>query len=265
MEVLMKKFFQDIKKYYKYIIYATKSNLKTEVANSYLNWLWWILDPLCFMLVYTFIVEIVFKTSEQYLPVFVLIGLTAWNFFNATATSSIKLVANNKSIVTKVYIPKYVLVLIKMFTNLFKMLISWGLILIMMLIFKVPYTLYMLQFLPVLIVLFVLSFGIANILMHFGVFVEDLSNVMTIVLKLTFYLSGIFYAISTRVPTPYNRILLNLNPIALIIDSFRKTFLSAHLINYRMLGIWLVIGIILSIIGIKTVQKYENSYAKVTK
>lgn len=261
----MKKFFQDIKKYYKYIIYATKSNLKSEVANSYLNWLWWILDPLCFMLVYTFIVQIVFKTSEPYLPVFVLIGLTAWNFFNTTVMSSVKLVANNKSIVTKVYIPKYVLVLIKMFTNLIKMFISWGLILIMMLIFKVPYTLYMLQFLPVLVVLFILSFGIANILMHFGVFVEDLSNVMTIVLKLTFYLSGIFYAISTRVPAPYNRILLNLNPIALIIDSFRKTFLSANLINYRMLGIWLIIGIVLSIIGIKTIQKYENSYAKVTK
>ena len=256
----MQKFFQDIKKYYKYIIYSTKSNLKTEVANSYLNWLWWILDPLCFMLVYTFIVQIVFKTNEENLPIFVLIGLTAWNFFSTTVNSSVKLIANNKSIVTKVYIPKYILLLIKMFTNLFKMIISWGLILIMMLFFKVPYTLYMIQFFPVLLVLFILSFG-----MHFGVFVEDLSNVMNIVLKLMFYLSGIFYAISTRVPTPYNRILLNLNPIAFIIDSFRKTFLTTHIVNYKMLGIWLLAGILLSIIGIKTIQKYENSYAKVTK
>ncbi len=261
----MKKFINDIKKYFKYMIYSTKSNLKTEVANSYLNWLWWILDPLCFMLVYTFIVEIVFKTKEQNLPVFVLVGLTAWNFFNVTVNSSVKLIANNQSIVTKVYIPKYILLLIKMFTNLFKMFISWGLILIMMLIFKVPYTLYMLQFFPVLFVLFVLSFGIACILMHFGVFVEDLSNVMTILLKLAFYLSGIFYSISTRVPVPYNRLLLNLNPIAFIIDSFRKTFLNAQLVNYKMLGLWLIIGILLSIIGIKTIQKYENSYAKVTK
>ena len=261
----MKKFFIYLKKYYKYIIYSTKSNLKTEVANSYLNWLWWILDPLCFMLVYTFIVEIVFKTSEQYFPVFVLVGLTVWNFFNANTISSVKLVANNKSIVTKVYIPKYVLTLVKMFTNLFKMMISWGLILIMMLLFKVPYTFYMLQFLPVLIVLFILSFGISTILMHFGVFVEDLNNVMNILLKLVFYMSGIFYAISTRVPDPFNRILLNLNPIALIIDSFRKAFLTGSLINYRMLCIWLIVGIVLSIIGIKTVQKYENSYAKVTK
>ena len=261
----MKKFFQDIKKYYKYVLYATKSNLKTEVANSYLNWLWWILDPLCFMLIYTFIVEIVFKTSEEYLPVFVLVGLTTWNFFNTNTTSSVKLVANNKSIVTKVYIPKYILVLIKMFTNLFKMFISWGLILIMMIIFKVPYTMYMLQFLPILIVLFILSFGISTILMHFGVFIEDLSNVTTIILKLTFYLSGIFYSISSRVPTPFNSILLNLNPVAFIIDSFRKTFIYAEWVNYKVLGMWLLVGIILSIIGIRTVQKYENSYAKVTK
>ena len=261
----MKKFFNDVKKYYKYIIYSTKSNLKTEVASSYLNWLWWILDPLCFMLVYTFIVQIVFSTKEENLPVFVLIGLTAWNFFNTTINSSVKLVANNKSIVTKVYIPKYVLTFIKMLTNLFKMFISWGLILIMMLFFKVPYTAYMLQFIPVMLVLFVLTFGISTILMHFGVFVEDLSNIMNIVLKLTFYLSGIFYSIGTRVPAPYNRILLNLNPVALIIDSFRKAFLYHKFVNYRMLGIWLIIGCILSIIGIKTIQKYENSYAKVTK
>ena len=261
----MKKFFQDIKKYYKYVLYATKSNLKTEVANSYLNWLWWILDPLCFMLIYTFIVEIVFKTSEKYLPVFVLVGLTTWNFFNTNTTSSVKLVASNKSIVTKVYIPKYILVLIKMFTNLFKMFISWGLILIMMIIFKVPYTMYMLQFLPILIVLFILSFGISTILMHFGVFIEDLNNVTTIILKLTFYLSGIFYSISSRVPTPFNNILLNLNPVAFIIDSFRRTFVYAEWVDYKVLGIWLLVGIILSIIGIKTIQKYENSYAKVTK
>lgn len=261
----MKKFIEDIKKYYKYIIYATKSNLKTEVANSYLNWLWWILDPLCFMLVYTFIVEIVFKTKETCFPVFVLIGLTVWNFFNMNVNSSVKLISNNKAIVDKVYVPKYILTLVKMFTNLFKMIISWVLILIMMIFFKVPYTLYLLQFLPVLIILFTLSFGISVLLMHFGVFIEDLNNVMVIVLKLVFYMSGIFYAIPTRIPEPFNLLLLNFNPIALIIDSFRKMFIYNEMVDWLILLIWFIIGIILSIIGIKTVQKYENSYAKVTK
>ena len=49
-----------MKKYWKYAIYSSKAQLKAEVANSYLNWLWWILDPLCFMLIYVFMFGYVF-------------------------------------------------------------------------------------------------------------------------------------------------------------------------------------------------------------
>ena len=38
-------FFEDMKKYKSYMVYATKSELKSEVADSYLNWVWWILEP----------------------------------------------------------------------------------------------------------------------------------------------------------------------------------------------------------------------------
>ena len=51
----MKKFIDNLKKYKGYMLYATKASLKSEVAGSRLNWLWWILDPFLFMLVYTFV------------------------------------------------------------------------------------------------------------------------------------------------------------------------------------------------------------------
>ena len=109
----MKRFFNNMKKYWNYSIYAAKSELKSEVANSYLNWLWWILDPISFMVIYTFMVQIVFKTSEPYFPVFIFVGLTCWNYFNTTVSGSVKLVSSNKAIVTKVYVPKYVLLFVK--------------------------------------------------------------------------------------------------------------------------------------------------------
>ena len=78
----MKKFIINIKKYFNYSVYSAKSELKNEVANSYLNWFWWILDPLAFMLIYSFIVTVVFKTKQENITVFVFIGLTIWTFFN---------------------------------------------------------------------------------------------------------------------------------------------------------------------------------------
>lgn len=259
----VKRILANIKKYYKYAIYSSKSDLKSEVATSYLNWLWWILDPLCFMLIYTFIVEIVFKTQEKYLPVFVFIGLTAWNFFNKIISQSTKIVVNNKSIVSKVYIPKYILLISKSFTILFKTMISFILILVLMIVFKVPFTLKLLYFILILIPLYLVSFGIGTILMHFGVFIEDLSPTTNIVLKLVFYLSGIFYNISVRIPYPYNFILSNANPIAFLIQEFRNIFIYNVTPNLLYLGLWTFIGICLSLIGMLTINKYENSYVKV--
>ena len=105
----LKKFFCNLKKYYKYSVYAAKAELKSEITNSYLNWLWWFLDPISYMLIYTFIVEVVFKTTEQYFPVFVFIGLTTWDLFSKTVSGSVKLVKNNIGTINKVYLPKYIL------------------------------------------------------------------------------------------------------------------------------------------------------------
>ena len=73
------RFFREMKKYWGYSVYAAKCDLKAEVANSYLNWLWWILDPLLFSMVYIFLSGIVFKSREDCFPIFVtLLGITIW-------------------------------------------------------------------------------------------------------------------------------------------------------------------------------------------
>ena len=66
----MKRFASDIKKYWNYMVYEAKSQLKAEVANSYLNWIWWILEPLCLMLIYAFVFGFLFKHKEENYNVF---------------------------------------------------------------------------------------------------------------------------------------------------------------------------------------------------
>ena len=110
----MNRWLKDLKKYYKYVIYASRSGLKAEVANSRLSWLWWILDPLLFMGVYWFLSQVIFGQRTRYYLVFVFVGLNMWDFFQKTILTNVKVVTNNSAIVTKIYIPKYMLVLIEM-------------------------------------------------------------------------------------------------------------------------------------------------------
>ena len=243
--------------------YSTKAGLKAEIANSHLSWMWWVLDPICFMVIYTFIAEVVFARSEPYFPVYVFIGLTVWNFFSKVMTGSVKLVKNQKSILTRVYLPKWILSIEKMGNLFFKMCISFALVLILMIIFQVPFSLQLFNLIPVTIVLLVITFGFSTILLHFGVFMEDLSNIVSIFLRLLFYLSGIFYNVYSRVPEPYNKILLRGNPAAFIIEQSRKIIIYQQVPDYLWLSIWMAIGLAVSIIGVATIYKYENSYAKV--
>ena len=259
----MKKFFINIKKYYRYAIRAAKAELKSEVSDSYVNWLWWIIEPICFMLIYTFIFGYVFKNNEPYFSSFVFLGLTAWTFFNRMISGSVKLIANNRDLVTKVYIPKYILLLSKSFTYLFKMgislLISFGL----MIFQGVEFDWYVILIIPILMILYIVSFGIGLILMNFGVYVNDLSNLINIVLRLVFYLSGVFYNIRAKLGGMVGFFLLRANPIAFLMDELRKVLLEERMCSVTGLAFWLVMGFILCIIGIRLIHKNENSYAKV--
>lgn len=262
----MKRFFNDIKKYYNYEVRAAKTMLKAEVANSYLNWIWWILDPLCAMIIYYIIFGIIFESKMPHFTSFLFIGQTMWMFFNRNIVQSVNMIKRNKSIVSKVYIPKFVLLISNMMVNGFKMVISWIIVIIMMVVSKVEFTPYILYAIPVLFTMFLVTFAFSVILMHFGVFVEDLGNIINIVMQLMFYMTGIFYDVEERLGEKFPEIasvLVYCNPMALLLRDMRGAVLYQQTPSWLALGIWCLISIVLSAVGIRTIYKNENSYVKV--
>lgn len=262
---MIKRFINDIKKYWKYISYSARCQLKAEVVESYLGWIWLLLEPICFMLIYSFVSIIVFKSRQEYYPVFIFIGLNIWTLFSKTLTTSTRLVSSNRDTVTKVYIPKFIILISKMYVNFVKLAISSALVVVGILIYKIPITYTVIYLIPLCIVLGIVTFGISTIMLHFGVFMQDLQNIISILLRLFFYASGIFFVIETRVPAPYNDIMIAANPIALIISDVRQVLLYQSSPRWILLGIWFVLGLIISYIGVKVIYKYENTYVKVMR
>lgn len=257
------RYVEDIKRHSPYCLASAGATLRTEVSDSYLGWLWWILDPLLFMLVYTFISLVVFQRSLPYFPVFVFIGLTVWQLFNRTISASVSLIRHNRSIITKVYLPKHILVLENMCVNAFKCGISLVLVFVLMVFFKVPFPVRIWQIVPELLVLVCFTYGLALFLMHVGVYVKDMSNVIIVLLRLVFYLCGVFYDITTRVPAPWNTWLVRANPISLVMSSIRNSLLYGKDPEWIFLGIWFVFSLGLIVGGLKLVYRWENNYAKV--
>lgn len=263
---MFQRFIDDLKNHYKYAIYSARAQLKAEVAGSYLNWVWWVLQPFCFMIIYAIVFGVIFGAKEEYFTAFIFIGITVWDFFNRNVKQSVSLVKKNKAIVTKVYMPKFILILSKMFVNGFKMLISFGIVVFLMVVMRVPITWNILYFIPIIIDLWLITFGIMCFLTHFGVFVEDLSNVLDIFLKFVFYMTGVMYNIDHRIGKTYpviSAILEKCNPIAYFMKSMRDCLLYSSTPGRKLLGLWFIIAVVISILGVRLIYKNENSYAKV--
>lgn len=259
----MKRFITDMKKYWGYSVYEAKSKLKSEVANSYLNWIWWILEPLCLMLIYAFVFGFLFKHKQEYYNVYIFLALAIWDFFNRCVKASVKIVKNNKAIVTKVYLPKYALVLSNMMVNAFKMAVCLVIVFVMFAIYRIPLSWHLIEMVPVLAITMLFTFGCCCILLHLGVFIEDMQNIINIVLRFVFYLTGIFYNIKVSIPKPYADILLSCNPLALFIDAIRDCSMYAMSPDWVLLLIWFVISILLAVFGVWNIYRHENTYVKV--
>ena len=145
----------------------------------------------------------------------------------------------------------------------FKMLISLGIIAIMLLLYRVPVGINILFVFPVLTVFFVFCFGCSLIVMHFGVYVNDLSNALNILLSFVYLLTGIFYNVQTSFPQPFGYLLQRMNPVAHMLFCMRKAILYNETPSCVMLLVWLVLSVTLSYIGLKLIYKNENDYVKI--
>ncbi len=264
----LKRFFKDLFKYRKYLLCSTKASLKSEVAGSYLAWLWWILEPFCFMLIYKFIAESVFNRPMPNAALFVFLGLTVWNFFNKNISGAARLLKNNKGIITKIYLPKYLIYIRQMMVDAFKMAISLAICFALAIYYiatkgygALPLDWHVILIVPSLVMLSLVCFGFGLLIMHFGVYVEDLSKIVIIALRLVFYLSGVFYNIADI--KPYGHLLLNINPVSLAMEGCRNALMYQAQPDWLMLGIWTAIGLALSVLGIVVVYKNENNYGKI--
>lgn len=252
-----------MKRYHEFALYEAKARLKSEVAASYLNWIWWILEPFLTMIIYVIVFGHIFKAAEPNFTVFLFIGILMWNFFCGVIKNSVLIVKVNQDIVSKVYVPKYILLISVMYQYACKFGFGMLVELIMILRLHIPLDWHVLYVIPYFIGFSMFTFGVSTILIHFGVYIYDLTYVVGIVLSFVMYLSGIFYSIEGRLPGLWGKMMGRVNPVAFFIASMRDVLIYEKTPSYSWLLLWCAVSIVLSCIGITLIHKNENNYAKV--
>ena len=256
----MKQYIEDIKKRKDLLLYLVKSGLKAEHRNSYLGYFWWLLDPLLNVAVYYFLVVIILGRGGPDFPVFLVIGLVVWRWISSSINSSANSILRYSSIINQVYLPKFIFPLSFTITQLVNFLFGLVIIGIFLTVFGVVPTWHLVYLPLIIIVTLAFLLAVGSVLGYFTVFIRDIDNLLTHVMRIFFYASPIIWE-GGRLPPEYGWAVA-INPIAHIVTAYRDIMMYHQNPNFMSLGVIFVASILIIVFMIHFYSKNEHKIIK---
>lgn len=213
-----------LKKYRFLIRQLVARDFKLKYKRSVLGVLWSFLNPLLMMLVQYFVFSTLFKSDIPNFAVYLLIGVVMFNFFSEACGMSLTSILGNASLITKVYMPKYIYPLTRTASSAINLLISLLPLIVVCALTGVRLQRATFLALFFLFCLVVFCFGLGLLLSTMMVFFRDTQFLWNVISMMWMYATPIFYPESIL---PENiASLLPFNPLYLLLKSTRSCILD---------------------------------------
>lgn len=199
-------------------------DFKTKYKRSILGALWSFLNPLCTMAVQYIVFSTIFRSDIRNYPVYLLSASVLFNFFTESTGGGLLSIVGNASLITKVYVPKYIYPVTKVLSTAVNLLISMLPLLVVVLITGEQITRAYLLIPYVLVCLLLFSIGMSLFLSALMVFFRDMQFLWGIVSLLWMYATPMFYP-QEIIPERF-RFVLDYNPMYYYISFFRTILLE---------------------------------------
>lgn len=245
-------------KYSDLLVNLIERDLKLKYRGSSIGFLWSLVNPLIMIVIYTWVFKTILKNPTPNFSMVLMSGLLPWNFFAAGLTTSVNSFTGNASLLTKVKIPKYILVFSSILFNFIIFLMMVVLIIISMYFFDVPYTvnLFLLPLAMIIQLTFLLSIGM--ILAISNVFFQDTSHLVEVLVMAWFWLTPVIYQFNL-IPQEF-RFFVSLNPMTLIINLYQSAVMGTAI--YTNVFVGSVIILLTFIIAVLLYKKYSGKISE---
>ncbi len=238
----------------------TISDLKVKYQSSVLGFAWSMLNPLLLMLVLYFVFSNVFKMTQDYFALYLLIGIISWRFIANGTISAMSAIVGKSSLVTKIFIPRKVLVLSTVLSAFISSLLEFLVLAPLLVVLGAGLSPYILVFPFIHIIYFFIVYGISLILASLYVYYRDLTQIWDVLMQIGFFLSPIVYPLST-VPAEYMGYYM-LNPMTVMIQMYRDVLLYHQMPSPWDVAFTLLSGLGITLIGSAIFQRLERRFAE---
>ena len=237
----------------------TVVDLKRRYQNTALGFFWSLLSPLLQALVLYFIFRHLWGREEDF-AINLLVGIMAWQFFATGTSSSLNAIVGKSSLVTRVYIPRQILVLSNALSTLINSLLTFVVLLIIIFV--------VLGHLPVTVPLFLLIhfvyfwfiYGAGLLLSSLYVYFRDLNQIWEVLITVLFFCSPIVYPMSI-VPA-YLMSYYLINPVTQFIIMYREVMVAGNLPSLYSVVVVIGFAVAAYLVGSFVFNKLQRRFAE---
>lgn len=245
------------------LIELVKREVKARYKQSLLGYAWVLLVPLVNLVVMTVVFSFFMRiqTGDISYSAFLFSGLVPWLFTLNSITSATNSIIQNKTLVTKIYLPRQIFPLAAIVTKIIDLILSFVIMLVLVSLFGVSLH-WTLLFVPIIFIFhLMLVAGICFILSSINVYFRDIENVIGLFLTMWMYLTPVFYP-PEMVPEKI-MFIFNLNPLTPIINSYRNVILYGTLPQLQPFLYAVFFSVLILIFGFIVFRKLSKNFADV--
>lgn len=233
-------------------------DVKIKYRRSVLGVLWTLLNPLCMMVILSVVFSNIFKFDVENFPLYVLSGQVIFNFFNDATTSSMTSIISNAALLKKIYVPKYLFVLARVFSSFINLMASFTALLLVMVAVRAElhWTLF-LSLVPLILVV-VFSLGVGMLLAALTVRFRDIMHLYSVFTTGLMYLTPVIYPMS-MLPSGIRTVVL-MNPLTNYVTMFRDLAFNSTLPSAGALALGIVECLAALAFGLYVFYKNQDEF-----
>ena len=233
-------------------------DFKTKYKRSILGYLWSFLNPLLTMTVQYIVFSTIFKSTIQNFPVYLLSGIILFNFFTESVGQGLTAIVGNASLITKVYVPKYIYPVTKVISSSINLVISVIPLLLVTVVTGTRITTAILCLPYVFLCLLLFCIGMSLFLSTTMVFFRDTEYLWGIASLIWTYATPLFYP-ENIIPAQF-RFVQTLNPLYHYIRFTRTILIQGVVPEPRAFAVCLFSALLTCAAGAAVFKKFQDRF-----
>jgi lipopolysaccharide transport system permease protein len=214
--------------------------LRADATKYYLGYIWWILEPLMWVGVFYLVFVVLLHNRKANFLMFLATGKLAFIWFSKTVTQAANSIVGGRGLVGKISVPMTLFPMAVVQEGIYRQVVVFALLFAFLMAGGYTVTTTWWHLVPILLVNYIMIVACAFAAACLVCVARDFNQIIQLGMMFLMFTSGIFWDLRTLSDPEATMLVMNLNPMAFILDAYRQVVMHntpPDMIHLALIGL----------------------------